>query len=99
MKAQTVAFISLVWSENVRAYTSRSFAYPFWRDLCRNTNMQMAIGAAQVALYIAVFVPGFSDKILNLQGAEIGIWGWGVAFAGPIGTLILCELYKLVTAH
>merc|ERR1719473_2086778 len=80
-RARTVAFISLVWSENVRAYTSRSFNRPFWHDLCSNKSMQFAIGMAQVALYLAVFLPGFSDTILELQGAAIGGWGWGMAIA------------------
>merc|ERR1712216_868845 len=40
--ARTAAFISLVWSENVRAYTSRSFVEPFWIDLCANVSMQIA---------------------------------------------------------
>merc|ERR1719270_2385114 len=33
MDARTVAFISLVWSENVRSYTSRSFDQPVWVNL------------------------------------------------------------------
>jgi len=97
MYARTVAFISLVFSENVRAYASRSFDRPFWRDLLGNRNMQKAIIMAQLCLYAAVFVPGFSDKILGLDGINIGLWGWGVALAGPVGTLVLCEAFKIVT--
>lgn len=33
MDARTVAFISLVWAENMRSYTSRSFDKPVWRDV------------------------------------------------------------------
>jgi len=36
MDARTVAFISLVWSENVRSYTSRSFDQPAWINLFGN---------------------------------------------------------------
>mmetsp|Transcript_2245 Transcript_2245/g.3149 ORF Transcript_2245/g.3149 Transcript_2245/m.3149 type:complete len:1159 (+) Transcript_2245:386-3862(+) len=92
--ARTSAFISLVWSENVRAYTSRSFTDPVWVDLCANTAMQKAIFFAQVALYCAVFIPGLSDTILRLFGKEIGWEGWVAAFFGAVGTLVLCELYK-----
>merc|ERR1719440_720600 len=97
MDAQTVAFISLVYSENVRSYTSRSFDQPIWRNLCGNPNMRLAIVLAQVALYAAVMLPFFSEEILGLRGAHIGSWGWGVALLGPIATLILCELCKIIT--
>merc|ERR1712072_998887 len=78
-KARTVAFISLVYSENVRAYIARSFDRPFWVNLFGNKEMQKAIVLAQICLYVAVLVPGVSDKILGLRGLEIGGWGWAVA--------------------
>merc|ERR1712072_481948 len=96
-KARTVAFISLVLSENVRAYTSRSFDKPVWTDLWTNKQMQLAILTAQVALLLAVFVPGLTT-VLGLAGSEIGAKGWGIALIGPILTLILCEMYKVVVA-
>merc|ERR1719399_1431531 len=74
-KARTVAFIALVWSENVRAYTSRSFDKLFVVDLLSNKHMQKAVGLAQVALYLALFLPGLSD-VLGLQGIEIDSDGW-----------------------
>merc|ERR1711907_863009 len=96
-KARTVAFISLVLSENVRAYTSRSFDKPVWTDLWTNKQMQLAIIMAQVAMLVAIFTPGVTT-VLGLAGSEIGAKGWGIAFVGPIFTLILCEMYKLVVA-
>merc|ERR1719506_1775942 len=98
MNAQTVAFISLVFSENVRSYTSRSFDQPIWRNLCGNPDMHKAIILAQLALYAAVLIPFFSEEILGLRGMHIGWWGWGVALLGPMATLILCELCKMITA-
>lgn len=95
--ARTSAFISLVWSENVRAYTSRSFSKPVWVDLCGNPAMQKAIFLAQVALYVAVFVPGLSELILNLRGYQIGGEGWLAGFLGALGTLFLCEIYKVIS--
>merc|ERR1711972_1270950 len=95
--ARTVAFISLVLCENVRSYTSRSFDKPVWTNLCGNKAMHCAIVLAQLALYVAVLVPFFSDQILELEGTKIGLWGWAVAALGPVATLILCELCKLVT--
>merc|ERR1712228_235889 len=96
-KARTVAFISLVYSENIRAYISRSFNRPVWSQLCANITMLYAVVLAQIALYIAVLVPYFSDTILELNGRNIGGWGWGVAFLGPLSCLALCECYKVVT--
>jgi magnesium-transporting ATPase (P-type) len=97
MKARTVAFIALVFAENIRAYIARYFDKPFYTNLCGNRQMQKAIILAQVALYVAVFTPTLSDEILKLDGVAIGAWGWLVALAGPVGTLILSELCKVIT--
>merc|ERR1712093_47592 len=94
-KARTVAFIALVWSENVRAYTSRSFDKLFVVDILSNKHMQRAIGLAQAALYLALFLPGLSD-ILELEGVEIDSMGWLAALVGAVATLVLCEASKLV---
>jgi len=96
-QARTVAFISLVWSENVRSYIARSFNKPVWRSLCSNKMMQKAIVVAQIALYAAVFIPGFSTEVLGLRGLDIEGFGWGLAVAGPVGTTIFCELCKVIT--
>merc|ERR1711971_1441172 len=70
-KARTVAFISLVFSENVRAYISRSFNRPVWNQLCANITMLYAVVLAQMALYIAVLVPYFSETILELNDTQV----------------------------
>merc|ERR1712012_1441466 len=97
MDARTVAFISLVWSENVRSYTSRSFDQPVWVNLWGNIQMQKAIVMAQIALYLAVLLPVFSDLILGLRGVAVGVYGWLLALIGPVGCVVLCELCKLIT--
>jgi len=99
MRARTVAFISLVFAENVRAYTSRSFDRPFWQGLLSNASMQKAVVIAQVCLYAAVLIPYFSSEILGLWGVGIGGWGWGLALAGPVATLLLCEACKVITRY
>jgi hypothetical protein len=96
--ARTVAFVSLVFCENVRSYTSRSFDQPIWRNLCGNFEMHKAIILAQFALWAAVLIPGLSDRVLELRGLDIGGWGYMVALAGPFGTLVLCELCKIITS-
>ncbi|CAK0836226.1 unnamed protein product [Prorocentrum cordatum] len=97
MQARTCAFISLVWAENVRSYVSRSFDRPVWVEMFRNGKMQIAICMAQVALYAAIFIPGLSDTILQLNGTIIGWEGWVAAFLGALGCLVLCEFFKLFT--
>eukprot|EP00405_Crypthecodinium_cohnii_P023546 CAMPEP_0206473622 /NCGR_PEP_ID=MMETSP0324_2-20121206/32988_1 /ASSEMBLY_ACC=CAM_ASM_000836 /TAXON_ID=2866 /ORGANISM="Crypthecodinium cohnii, Strain Seligo" /LENGTH=1041 /DNA_ID=CAMNT_0053948613 /DNA_START=169 /DNA_END=3294 /DNA_ORIENTATION=- len=98
MAARTVAFISLVWAENVRSYTSRSFDKPVWRNVLGNKEMQKAIVLAQLCLYAAVLIPYFSEKILGLNGRDIGVRGWFIALAGPFACLVLCEMCKVITA-
>jgi magnesium-transporting ATPase (P-type) len=96
-KARTTAFISVVWSENVRAYTSRSFDRPFFENLLTNTAMQKAIGMAQSALYLVIFTPVISKDIFGLEGGIIGADGWLLAIAGSVFCLLFCELYKFVS--
>merc|ERR1719247_3754422 len=96
-KARTTAFISVVWSENVRAYTSRSFDRPFFENLLTNKAMQKAISLAQAALYLVIFTPVISKDIFGLEGAIIGAEGWLLAIAGSVVCLLVCELYKLVS--
>jgi len=67
--------------------------------LCGNRQMQKAIILAQVALYVAVLVPVLSDEILKLNGMDIGLWGWAMSLAGPVLTLLLCELAKIITYY
>jgi len=121
MKARTTAFISLVFSENVRAYTSRSFNKPVWVNLCANKVMLKAVLMAEIALCFAVFCPYVSSDILKLDGfyksctpstahktfdecdkeivwEDLGL-GFLLALLGPIGCIVLCELYKMVTAQ
>merc|ERR1719262_76430 len=50
-QARTVAFISLVYAENIRAYIARSFDRPFYNNFLGNIHMQKAIVLAQIALY------------------------------------------------
>jgi len=97
-QARTCAFISLVWAENVRSYVSRSFDKPVWVQMWANKKMQIAICMAQVALYCAIFIPGLSDTILELDGTIIGLEGWIAAFLGALGCLVLCEIFKVFTA-
>jgi magnesium-transporting ATPase (P-type) len=98
IQARTVAFISLVFSENIRAYISRSFDQPVWVNFFGNQWMQIAVALAIVFMLMAVLIPVLSDKILLLDGLSIGGEGWAIALVGPVATVILCELFKIPTA-
>ena len=94
-RARTSAFISLVWAENFRAYCSRSFDNPMWHNTFSNPTMNKAILFAQVALYVALWLPGL-NHVLGLYVDEIHGFGWFIAFIGAISCLVFCELYKFI---
>lgn len=48
--ARTSAFVGVVFAENIRAYTSRSFENPFYQEIFSNVAMQKAIFLAQVGV-------------------------------------------------
>lgn len=95
-KARTATFIAVVFAENVRAYTSRSFDRPFYENMFSNSAMQKAILIAQIALWIVVLVPGVSDKIFELEGVNVDAFGYGMAVVGALGCIVLCEIYKVL---
>jgi magnesium-transporting ATPase (P-type) len=93
-RARTCAFISLVWAEGFRAYTSRSFINGIWVDTFTNTSMNKAILLAQVTLILVLFVPGL-NSVFDLYPYEIHGFGYFLAFLGAVSCLIICEMYKL----
>ena len=54
---------------------------------------------AQLALYMAVLVPFFSDKILGLCSVAVGVWGWVVAHEDTIADLILDPRDRFASFH
>jgi len=94
VRARTSAFVCVVWCENFRAYTSRSFNNHVWVDTFSNTSMQKAILMAQIALYLVIFIPGLNTEVMNLDGASLGWEGWCLGIGGGVACLILCEMYK-----
>merc|ERR1719408_70183 len=81
VQARTTAFICVVWAENLRAYSSRTFDRPVFENTFSNMAMQKAITLAQIALYLITFLPGLSYPIFGLQGALILDWGFWVGIA------------------
>ena len=95
-KARTTAFIALVWAENLRAYTARSFTKPVWHKPFSNMAMNKAVLMAQLALYLGLFVPGLNEAVLGLYVYEINWWGWVLALVGALACAVGCEIYKCV---
>lgn len=93
-RAQTCAFIALVWAEGFRAYVSRSFENPVWVNTFSNPSMNKAVLMAQVTLFLALFIPGLSDSVLGLYVYEIHGFGWFLALMGSLACLVFCELFK-----
>jgi Ca2+-transporting ATPase len=63
--AQTVAFVTLICSELLRAYTARSEHYPLYRiGLFSNRSMLLATAISFVLLLAVVYVP-FLDPIFH----------------------------------
>ena len=99
-KARTVAFIALVWAENLRAYSARSFTKPIWENMFSNPTMNKAVFLGQICLYCGLFLPGLSNGVLDLhplpRAGHDGIqaYGWGIAVCGALSCLLGCELYK-----
>ncbi|KAH8092786.1 calcium-transporting ATPase [Aureococcus anophagefferens] len=99
-KARTVAFIALVWAENLRAYSARSFTKPIWNNMFSNPTMNKAVFLGQICLYCGLFLPGLSSGVLDLhplpRAGHDGIqaYGWGIAVCGALSCLLGCELDK-----
>jgi Ca2+-transporting ATPase len=93
-RARTCAFIALVWAENFRAYSSRSFENGVWVGMFSNPHMNKAIIMAQASLYMALWLPGLNEDVLGLYVSEIHGFGWAIALGGAFACLVFCELYK-----
>ena len=73
----------------------------------RASNTDSAILGAQIALYVASFVPGLSDAVIGLYplgspaGRTDGIewFGWVLALIGALICMTGCELYKCYVKH
>jgi Ca2+-transporting ATPase len=58
LTARTLAFVTLVASELLRAYTSRSERYPIWKlGFFSNKWMQYAVGFSFFLLLLVVYIP------------------------------------------
>merc|ERR1711964_935013 len=97
MRARTCAFVCVVFCENIRAYTSRSFNRPVLEGMFANVAMQKAVAMAEVAMILVIFIPGLSDTIMQLEGINLVWEGWVLAVIGAICCMTFCEMYKVIS--
>jgi Ca2+-transporting ATPase len=63
--AETMAFVTLSFSELLRAYTARSERYPLFKiGIFKNRNMNLGVMTSMVLLLIVIYVP-FLQPIFN----------------------------------
>ncbi len=92
--AQTMAFVTLVMSELLRAYTSRSERYPLLKlGLFTNKFMQYAIAFSVFMLLLVVYIPiPAVNEIFNTT--PITLREWGVMVPLILLPSVAAELWK-----
>jgi len=94
--AETMAFVTLVMSELLRAYTSRSERYPLLKlGIFTNKYMQYAVGFSMILLFLVVYIPVPAvHEIFNTTPLTFEEW---LAIA-PLMLLpaVVAEIQKLV---
>jgi len=93
--ARTMAFVTLMCCELIRAYTNRSErASIFSIGVFSNKYMQYAVFSSVALLLAALYVPFLSDRVFGSQ--PMGLREWAVAL--PLGLLpaVVDEMGKVV---
>ncbi|HOU13424.1 MAG TPA: cation-translocating P-type ATPase [Anaerolineae bacterium] len=76
LTAETMAFVTLVASELLRAYTSRSERYPLFKlGVFTNKYMQYAVGFSLFLLFLVVYIPVPAvQQIFNTTPITLNEW-------------------------
>lgn len=92
--AETMAFVTLSFSELLRAYTARSERYPLLKiGIFKNRNMNYAFISSLVLLLLVIYVP-FLNPIFNTT--PLGWAQWELVLPLLIVPSVAAELTKLV---
>jgi Ca2+-transporting ATPase len=95
--AETMAFVTLSFSELLRAYTARSEIYPLFKiGLFSNRNMNLAFISSLTLLLLVVYVP-FLQPIFNTT--PLGWQQWEVVLPLLIFPSIAAEVTKLLAGR
>ncbi len=95
--AETMAFVTISFSELLRAYTARSEIYPLLKiGLFNNRNMNLAFISSLTLLLLVVYVP-FLQPIFNTT--PLGWQQWEVVLPLLIFPSIAAEVTKLLVGR
>jgi Ca2+-transporting ATPase len=93
--ASTMAFVTLMCCELIRAYTNRSErASIFTIGVFSNKYMQYAVFSSVALLFAALYVPFLSDRVFNSQ--QMGWREWAVALPLALLPAFVDEMGKVV---
>jgi magnesium-transporting ATPase (P-type) len=96
-RAQTMIFVSLAFTEVLRAYTIRSFTESMFTRMFANKFMQLAAGLSLSLTLLITHVPVVMDDIFGF--AYISWFQWLVVIAAALNTTFWGELFKMVIRH
>jgi Ca2+-transporting ATPase len=95
--AESMAFVTLSFSELLRAYTARSERYPILKiGLFSNRNMNLGVGSSLVLLLLVIYVP-FFNPIFNTT--PLGWAEWQLVLPLLIIPSIAAELVKMIASR
>ncbi|TYZ64478.1 hypothetical protein PybrP1_003897 [[Pythium] brassicae (nom. inval.)] len=96
-RAQTMTFVSLAFTEVLRAYTLRSFTEPMFSRMFANKYMQFAGGLSLALTLLTTHVPVVMDDIFGF--AYLSWFQWLVLVGVALNTTFWGELLKTVLRH
>lgn len=95
--AETMAFVTLSFSELLRAYTARSERYPLLKiGVFSNRNMNLAVLSSLVLLLAVVYVP-FLQSVFNTTA--LGVDQWLIVLPLLIVPSLAAELSKFILSR
>jgi Ca2+-transporting ATPase len=95
--AQTMAFVTLSFSELVRAYTARSERYPLFKlGIFTNKYMQYAVGLSIVLLLAVVYLP-FMQPVFDT--VPLGLREWACVLPLLFVPSIVAEINKALDSR
>ncbi len=95
--AESMAFVTLSFSELLRAFTARSERYPILKvGLFSNRNMNLGVGSSLVMLLLVIYVP-FLNPIFNTT--PLGWSQWGLVLPLLIIPSVAAELVKVIAGR
>ena len=99
LTARTLSFVTLVASELLRAYTSRSEHYPIWKlGIFTNKWMQYAVGFSLVLLLVVVYIPIDSVRAL-FSTTPITFNEWLLLIPMILLPAVIAEIRKLIVSR